>query len=416
MIRPFGSKCARFIRRSPARDARINILEGAVRSAKTWGVNAKLIGMLSGAYPDWAWPGGIGLITGVSKTTVKTNVLNDVFNIVTEKRYRYNSQTGELILCGRPFLVCGAKDEGSWKFIRGATVGLWIGDELTAYPRSFFDMALSRLSLPASRMYGTTNPGNPYHYLKSDYLDRKDLRDTGELWSEHFTLDDNPNIDDRTKESFRRMYIGVFKRWYIDGDWCIAQGSIYRDGLTEDVYYDEAPTGLVNPGGHLEHWVACDYGTINPCVFIDIYDDGNTVFWERELYWDSKAQGRQKTDSEYAEDLVAWVGPDQRNWPGVIIDPSAASFKVELLSRGFYVVDADNEVLEGIRRLSTMLARKKLRINRRCANVIREMQSYAWNEKKADNGNEQPVKDHDHGPDAGRYHVQTRISDWRIAA
>jgi PBSX family phage terminase large subunit len=423
-IRPFGAKCARFIRRSPAEDAKINILEGAVRSAKTWGVNAKLIGMLSGAYNDWQWPGGIGLITANSKTSARTNMLSDIFNIIGEKRYRYNQQSGELMMFGKPFLVCGAKDEGAWKSIRGATVGLWIADELTIYPRSFFDMALSRLSLPGSRMYGTTNPGNPYHYLKTDYLDRQELRDNGELWSDHFVLDDNPNIDDRTKESFRRMYTGVFRRWYINGEWCIAEGSIYKDVLTEDVFYDDTtrPIALLSRGGHSEKWVAVDAGTVNAQVYGMFYDDGNTVWLEHEYYFDSRKESRQKTNAEYANDLIngsgAWpgFGSDQRNWPGVIVDPSAASFKIELMNRGVMVVDADNEVEDGIRRVSAMLGRKKLRIHRRCVNGIREMQTYAWSDDKAHTGKEKPIKLMDHFPDMTRYYVQTKINDWRLAA
>jgi PBSX family phage terminase large subunit len=418
MIRPFGIKNARFIRRSPANDAKINILEGAVRSAKTWGLNAKLVSMLSGAYPDWSWPGGIGLITAVSKTTAKTNMLNDIFSIVGQKRYRYNQQSGELILCGRPFLVCGAKDEGSWKFIRGATVGVWIGDELTVYPRSFFDMALSRLSLPGSKMYGTTNPGNPYHYLKTDYLDRQELRNKGELWSEHFTLDDNPNLDERTKESFRRMYTGVFYRWYILGEWCLAEGAIYRDSLADETFYDDEtrPVGLLGSGGYAERWIAIDVGTVNAFAALDIYDDGDTLWVEKELYWDSRKEGRQKTNAEYADDLIAFMGADPRQRPGVIIDPSAASFRAELVSRGLYVADAENEVLEGIRKVSGMLARRKIRIHRRCVNLGREMQTYAWDEKKSDKGTEQPIKKGDHACDALRYHVSTRVNDWRLAA
>jgi PBSX family phage terminase large subunit len=426
MIRPFGVKAARFMRQSPAQDAKVNILEGAVRSAKTWAVNGKLLAMLSGAaYPDWKWPGGIGLITAVSKTTAKTNVLSDIFSIVGEKRYRYNQQTGELVLCGKPFLVCGAKDEGSWKFIRGATVGIWIADELTVYPRSFFDMALSRLSLPGSRMYGTTNPASPYHYLKVDYLDRQDLRDHRELWSEHFVLDDNPNIDERTKESFRRMYRGVFFRWYILGEWCLADGAIYQDLITEDIFYDDAtrPIGLFSPRGHFEHWVPIDVGTVNAFAALDIYDDGQVLWIDNELYWDSRKEGRQKTNSEYADDLIKgdgrrWpgLGGEARAWPGILIDPSAASFRIELISRGLYVIDAENEVLEGIRKVSAMLGRKRIRIHRRCENLAREMQTYAWDERKAQTGTEQPLKSHDHTCDCLRYLVQTRISDWRIAS
>ena len=125
------------------------------------------------------------------------------------------------------------------------------------------------------------------------------------------------------------------------------------------------------------------------------------------------------TDSQYADALLDFIGrdTDQRDWPGIIIDPSAASFKAELTMRGLYVIDADNTVEDGIRRTSTMLARKLIKINKQgCPEGVREMQTYSWDEKKANRGEDAPVKEHDHYPDAGRYHTQTRIGDWRIAA
>ena len=109
-------------------------------------------------------------------------------------------------------------------------------------------------------------------------------------------------------------------------------------------------------------------------------------------------------------------GTEPRDWPSVIIDPSAASFKVELNNRGYMVHDAENEVLEGIRKVSALLGNKRLKIHRRCVNLIREMQAYAWDEKRSDKGVEQPIKAHDHSVDSLRYGIATRLSDWRIAA
>lgn len=416
MIKPFGAKAARFIRRPPEQDALLNILNGAIRSSKTWAVNAKLISLLSQGF----WPGGTGLITGASKTTVRTNMLNDIFAIVTEKRYRYNAQSGELILCGRPFLVCGAKDEGSWKFIRGATVGLWIADELTLYPQSFFDMAVSRLSLPMSRMYGTTNPATPYHYLKSEWLDNSNKRTNGDIWSEDFTLEDNPNITEDKKESFRRMFTGVFYERNIRGLWVVAEGAIYRDALSEANYYDETtvPIGLRGTGGHIEKWIAIDFGTVNSLCALEIYDDGETAWVDREYYWDSRKQNRQKTNAEYADDLLAmFFDPnDRRSWPGLIIDPSAASFRIELINRGLFVTDAANDVLPGIQLVSSMLAQKRLKIHKRCENLKRELETYAWDEHKAEKGKEEPIKANDHAADALRYYCATRINSWRLMA
>jgi hypothetical protein len=59
---------------------------------------------------------------------------------------------------------------------------------------------------------------------------------------------------------------------------------------------------------HQQRLIAIDYGTTNPMVFLDIYDDGHTFWVVREYYWDSLVEMRQKTDAEYADDLVDFSG------------------------------------------------------------------------------------------------------------
>ena len=433
---------AQFIRRHPDQDCLLNILDGAVRSSKTFGVNAKFISHMAAGW----WPGGTGLITGKSKTSIKINILNDVFATVGKRHYHYNSSNGELQLFKRPFLVIGAADESRHTVIKGMTCGLWIGDQAELYPKSFIDMAMSRLSLPGSRAYWTTNPADPYHHIKIDWIDNpKTNQDWFDedgvfhkqmVWTERYTLFDNPNITELKKEQIRRMFTGIFYKRNVEGIWCIADGAVYRDVISDDTWYTNStrPLGLKSRGGHREHWVLVDFGTINPCVFIDHYDTGDVVYWDREYYFDSRVRMLQKTDAEYADDMLVFVNggdplnpldrlkaqtnpSDSREWPGIIVDPSAASLKLELRKRGFYVIDADNEVMEGISMTATMLQRKKLKINKeQCPHGVQEMQSYAWDEKRAENGKEQPVKSHDHYPDAGRYGIKTRVSPYRLAA
>ena len=412
-ILPFGEKAHEFAFRWPADDRRITILEGAVRSSKTWQTIVKIVTLCG---YDVA---GLKLITGASKQTIKANILNDLFEIVGQKNYDYNSQSGELRLFNTHWRTLGAKDEGSEKYLRGSTVGVAVTDELTLTPKSFTMMLLSRLSPDGARWYATTNADNPYHYVKTDIIDNPELAQYREVIS--FGLDDNPNLNEEYKNFIKHSYTGVWYSRFILGQWVVAAGSIYRDVLTDDVFYVDAerPIGLRKRHGHQEHWISCDYGTVNPCVFIDIYDNGTTVFWDREWYFDSRKRGYQMTDSQYADALLDFIGrdTDQRDWPGIIIDPSAASFKAELTMRGLYVIDADNTVEDGIRRTSTMLARKLIKINKQgCPVGVREMQTYSWDEKNANRGEDAPVKEHDHYPDAGRYHTQTRIGDWRIAA
>lgn len=411
-LRPFGPKAHEFVFRPPAQDKRITILEGSVRSSKTWQEIVKCVILCKYEVE------GERLIIGLSKASIKSNILNDLFDIVGNRNYDYNQQSGELRLFNTWWRVVGAKDEGSEKYIRGATVGIALIDELTKIPRSFTMMLLSRLSPAGARMYATTNPDSPYHYVRKDILDNSDMAEFVQVI--HYDLGDNPNLTEEFKDFIRRSYTGVWHQRFVLGMWVLAEGAIYRDVLTDDIWYTNAtrPVGLLTQHGHVERWLSLDYGTTNALAAIDTYDDGQVIWIDREYYYDSRVAGRQKTDAEYADDLIAFIGPgDRRRWPGLIIDPSAASFRAELVSRGMYVVDADNTVEDGIRRVSTMLNRKKLRINSEgCPNGVREMQSYVWDEKKSGRGDEQPVKSHDHFCDAVRYRIQGRVNDWRLAA
>ena len=71
-------------------------------------------------------------------------------------------------------------------------------------------------------------------------------------------------------------------------------------------------------------------------------------------------------------------------------------------------------MLDGIRAVATLLAQKNIMINRSCVGLKAEMQSYAWDEKAAERGEEKPVKQMDHGLDALRYFVKTILPSWRI--
>ena len=406
----FGPKGERFAMRPPEQDWPINILEGAVRSGKTWCLHPKAL--YCSQYPVE----GRRLITGVSKQSVYNNVLTDLFEILGPGNYHYNRNSGLLRLCGTDWLVIGAKDEGSEKYIRGLTVGVALCDEISLMPRSFFQMLLSRMSPQGARLYGTTNPDSPYHWLKTEYLDKPELRSEKILWSEHFTMDDNPNLTQEFIESQKRLYSGFFYKRFIEGLWVLAEGAIYKDSWSDELLYDEKdePPGLRCPGGQSQRFVAIDYGTTNPMVFLDIYDDGE-VFWVvREYYWDSAVRMRQKTDAEYVDDLIAFIGP--ANNAKVIIDPSAASFKAEMVKRGIWHADADNEVNEGIRITSMLLNQRLVRFCRQTMQkTIQEMQTYAWDSKAAQRGEEKPLKVHDHGPDALRYFAQTQVPHWRLA-
>src|ERR1035441_7578847 len=87
-------------------------------------------------------PGQSGNAKGrPKKATAVDDVLYEEFNrfvTITEGRKR------QLRLCGSEWLVIGAKDEGSERYIRGLTVGVALCDEVSLMPLRFISMTLRR--------------------------------------------------------------------------------------------------------------------------------------------------------------------------------------------------------------------------------------------------------------------------------
>ena len=407
----FTQKAIDFIRRKPENDAFMNILRGPVRSGKNWTMIGKLIfGLLQYDVQ------GEKVFFGVSKETIYHNVLNDIFNFIGTKNYAYNRQTGSLWLGKSQWRVVGAKDEGSEKFIRGSTVGVAYGDELVKVPQSFFEMMLSRMSPEGARLYGTTNADSPYHYMYTDYINNQKKIDAGEIFIQRYTMRDNLSLSEAKIQQFENMFSGVFKKRFVDDEWVVAEGGIYKDSIDEGLLYDDTtrPISLGNAGGFVDMHIAIDYGTGNPTVYLLIIDDGKTYWIDREYYWDSKVTTIQKTDGQYVEDLIEFrdkYAPKAQ----AIVDPSAASLKAEMNLKGVWHCDADNDVESGIRLVASLLSQKKIRIHKRCANLWQELGAYAWSITKQKTGVDEPLKQHDHAPDALRYFVNTKVPAWRIS-
>lgn len=410
VFQTFGAKAHAFVKRHPSQDKKYTLLEGSVRSGKTFAIDAKVIAHLC-LYKV----SGKRVICGATKQSVYKNILLDIFSVVGKNNYAYNRATGELELFGTQWFVIGAKDEASYKQILGMTIGIAICDEWTEFPASFTKQLFMRLSPPGSRLYASTNPGTPQHYLFTDVIHNENFENDLEVI--HFTLDDNPNLDPVAKRQIIASQKGVYYQRYILGLWVVAEGAIYKDSWNDKWLYDDSsrPVGLYGQGGHEQHVITIDYGTHNPCVFLEyLYSDG--VAWlDREFYWDSVKEMRQKTNSEYADDLENFIKNSRvtaRKNPKIICDPSAASFKIELIKRGFHVIDGENEVLSGIHRVSEVEATGHRRVHRDCVEWAREKGLYSWDSDAAEGGEERPLKINDHTQDADRYALVELFPEW----
>lgn len=281
-------------------------------------------------------------------------------------------------------------------------------------PESFANQAVARCSVTGRKLWFNCNPGSPIHWFKLNWIDKRKQK---KLLYLHFEMDDNLSLSEEIKKAYRSMYVGVFYLRFIKGLWRAAEGLIYTM-FTDANLYDQ----LDERTRHIStKSIAVDYGTTNPCVFYEIWDDGQILWVENEYRWDSRSEearrspNPQKTDAQYADDMAEFMGSRPEDQCMIIVDPSAASFIQELRSRGWVVKEADNEVLDGIRKTGALFAKQQIRVNRRkCPGLIGELQSYVWDDKAAEKGEEKPVKQLDHGPDAIRYKVNS-LPNWRIA-
>lgn len=320
------------------------------------------------------------------------------------------------------FYIFGGRDESSQDLIQGMTLAGLYCDEVALMPESFVNQATGRCSVKGAKMWFNCNPESPMHWFLKNWIEKKDEKKMLHL---HFTMDDNPSLSDIVRERYKTTYTGVFYQRFILGLWVMAQGAIYKDAWSDELYFDKEQLDLIYKNPRLyRRYISIDYGTVNPMAFLDIWDDGDTVWVCREYYWNSRAEGgKEKDNSQYGDDLMEFIKFSDYAPTAVIVDPSAASFKIEMRNRGLRAketvdtINADNSVIEGIRNVNRLLTRRKIRIYKEaCPNLIKEMQSYAWDEKAIQNGGkERPIKVNDHACDALRYYCQTIIRPRRLA-
>lgn len=380
---------------------RLNILEGSVRSGKTFITLFAFSDFVARMPKDAEF-----IICGKTITALKRNILNPLAAIVGEAHFTFSISQKEGYLWGRKVYLEGANDERSEGKIRGMTLSGAYCDEITLWPETFFSMLLSRLSMPNAKLIGTTNPDNPKHWLYEKYMDRPEL----DILQMRFLIDDNKALDPAYVAALKLEYVGLYYKRFILGLRVAAGGVIYDMFDTDRNIYDELPFDITNR--RHRRWYTIDYGTINPCVYLEVIDDcqGN-YFVTRERYYDSKKAQRQKDDAEHANDLDAFIDRDCLS--GTVIDPSAASFKIAIHKKGIRTQDADNDVNDGIRLVATLLAQGRLHIHKSCVNTIGEFMAYVWNDKRAIEGVEEPVKANDHAMDALRYFCKTIVGGYR---
>ncbi len=378
------------------------IADGAIRSGKTL--------CMSLSFVIWAMTSFNGQSFAMCGKTIgsfRRNVLFWLKIMLPLRGYQVLDKRAENLVEVRRgdivvnyFYIFGGKDERSQDLIQGITLAGVFFDEVALMPESFVNQATGRCSISGSKFWFNCNPDGPFHWFKLDWLDKSDEKNLIHL---HFTMDDNLSLSEEIKRRYRSMYTGVFFKRYIEGLWCAAEGVIY-DMFDESKHVFSALADEYTG----EKYISIDYGTQNATVFL-LWEKTLDGIWHctKEYYYSGRDESKQKTDSEYANDLDAFV--EDISVRAVVIDPSAASFIAELRKRGYRIKKAKNDVLDGIRVTGTLLNGGALAFYIDCKNTLKEFSSYVWDAKATDRGEDKPLKQNDHAMDAVRYFCNTIV-------
>lgn len=395
---------------SPVRDSEGIICDGSIRSGKTVSEGISFFIWAFTNYRDQNFA-----LCGKTINSFRRNVWNWAKQILKLRGYIISESRDEnkiTISYGDKvnyFYVFGGRDERSQDLIQGITLAGVLFDEVALMPESFVNQATGRCSVTGSKFWFNCNPDNPSHWFKKNWIDK--AKDKHLLYL-HFTMDDNLSLSEDIKERYRGLYVGVFFKRFILGLWVVAEGAIYDMFSEEENIYDKLPEVL---DYYEDFVVAIDYGTTNPFAALLCIDAGDKLYIHNEYYFNSRAEGYQKTDEQYLLDLDNWLNKTFKfnPYPQLIVDPSAASFIVAARNKGYRVKEADNEVLDGIRQVATLMARRTLLINKNCKNLIREILGYVWDDNSKIE-KEKPLKMNDHAVDAMRYFIKTKINPRRL--
>jgi len=395
MADPLSKKQLQFILEA---NAKWNFAHGSVRTGKTVGTLFKFM-----IDAELCKDSQIYMV-GHTSETIYDNAIKLLFEspqfLIFKPFCTWSPGNRVLTFKDKKIKILGAKDEGSIGQFQGKTFSLVYCDEMTLYPDSVISMIDTRLSNPWSKGIASMNPTYPDHKIKQ-WIDLGIAGDKN-YYNLHFVLEDNPFVDQDYKDRLKNSTNGVFKKRNYYGLWCLAEGAIFD-------FFDSSIHVVKKPPASADYWVAgIDYGTSNAfaCVLVGVctgqYAPYQRKMWvEDEYFWDCKAQGRQKLNSELATDVQEFLEP--YTVKHIYVDPSAAAFKLELNRRAIRTVDANNDVFNGIGMMTNAMANGDLVILDRCKNLIREIQNYVWDIKKSQQGDDAPVKKGDHACDALRY-------------
>ncbi|CAK0742880.1 phage terminase large subunit [Gammaproteobacteria bacterium] len=360
-----------------APDRRINILDGSIRSGKTFASLLKWsIKEVAPAPRHYEY-----LMSGKTLTTLKRNCLAELRGKVGTRNFNFSLTAKEGTLFGHRVWLEGANDERSEEKIHGSTFGGAYCDEFALYPESFVDMLLGRMSLEGAKLYATCNPENPRNFVKRRFLDATNL----DVARWRFLIDDNPFLGKDYVANIKKEYAGtIYEKRYILGLWCQAEGVVYpvisaTPGRVVIKQIDKTTVKYViigvDFGGHKsgDAFIAVGITNRGPVILDEYHRTGI------------------KTPEELTQAFVAFVRKQRASGYKVyeaFVDSAEQTLKAGLEAAAIkerLVIDIRNArkgpITDRIHLVNLLVGRDQFKILEHCRETIEAFQQAIWNDK-----------------------------------
>jgi hypothetical protein len=202
-----------------------------------------------------------------------------------------------------------------------------------------------------------------------------------EFKSFHATTYDNPHIPVLEIEALKGQLTEDRFAQEIMADFRKVEGLVYKEFDRSKHLYD-----LVGPISPVEKLIGIDWGYTNPAAVLTIVKDYDATFWVTNEWYE-----RGKTTDEIVEYAASLKGNKY------YADPAEPDRVNALRKKKLNVREVNKDVVAGIDAVRTLFKNNKIKIHSSCRNLILELETYTYKEKKVNsNEPEEPVKENDH--------------------
>ena len=372
---------------------KILICSGAKRAGKTFVLTFAFMAHVA----KYENKGLSFILGGATQASIRRNILDDMEGVLG-REIKLNKSNAFDLFGNKVYCFDGANSD-SYKKARGFTAAGAFLNEATTLHDTFVKEVISRCSYTGARIYMDTNPENPTHSVKTDYIDKDGQRlKNGQLNIKafNFTLYDNSFLDNEYVQSIEASTpSGMFYDRDILGIWVASEGVVYQDFDKNKNYINSDELDNIN---FVKYFAGTDWGWehYGSIVLIGV-DDRNNYYLIKEI-------AKKHKHIEYWIDEAKKIIDKYGDIP-FYCDTARPDYIKKFREARIKAIDGRKDVIAGISEVASMFKTRKLKVVEDNVDIFKvEIYNYVWKD-----GKDEPVKQYDDVLDSLRYAIYSDL-------